>query len=381
MSFREIIEGTLLYHWILLAFFLIAFLVQMGIYLFVFLRVPLYSKKKKKNDSTLGISVIICAKNEEKNLEHFLPHVLQQEYPDYEVVVVNDSSTDNTEEVLMQLSTQFKRLRYTTIPADDKLKRGKKLALTIGLKAASYDHVLLSDADCYPVSDDWLMRMASNFSSDRKIVLGYGGYERRKGFLNQIIRYETTFTAIQYLSYAIIGKPYMGVGRNLAYEKAVFFDNKGFAGHYHLLSGDDDLFVNENATGINCTVEFSPESHTLSLPETSFRAWIKQKKRHLSAGSHYKLSSRIRLSSEWISRITLYTSLIWLCISSPWSIPVGILFGILLITRLVIFRMGMRRLDEKYLLLPSLLLDPIFPLLMGAIWLSSRFEKKYQPWR
>ena len=173
----------------------------------------------------------------------------------------------------------------------------------------------------------------------------------------------------------------MGVGRNLAYEKALFFDNKGFAGHYHLISGDDDLFVNENATGLNCAVEFSPESHTRSLPETTFPSWIKQKKRHLSAGTHYNTSSRIRLASEWISRIILYTTLIWICVSSPWSIPVGVLFGILLITRMVIFKMGMRRLDEKYLLLPSLLLDPIFPVLMGAIWLSSRFDKKYQPWR
>ena len=380
MNIREIIEGALLYDWILLGLFLTAFITQMGIYLFVFMKLPLYNRKKKSAFSP-GISVIICAKNEELNLEHFLPHVLQQDYPEYEVVVVNDSSTDDTEHVLMQLAAQFDQLRYTSIPVDDKLKRGKKLALTIGLKAAKYDHVLLSDADCYPVSDHWLQRMASNFSEDHKMVLGYGGYERRKGLLNTLIRYETTFTAIQYLSYAIKGNPYMGVGRNLAYEKALFFDNKGFAGHYHLLSGDDDLFVNQNATGINCAVEFSPESHTLSLPETTFRAWIKQKKRHLSAGSHYKPGSRIRLASEWISRIILYTTLIWICVSSPWSIPVGALFGILLITRLVIFKMGMRRLDEKYLLLPSLLLDPVFPVFMGAIWLSSRFEKKYHTWR
>lgn len=380
MNIRDFIDGTLFYQWIILAFFLIAFLVQLGIYLFVFLRISLYNEKKKKAKSP-GISVIICAKNEENNLKLFLPQVLQQEYPDFEVVVVNDSSTDNTEELLVQLSAQFKQLRYTSIPADDKLKRGKKLALTIGLKAAAYDHVVLTDADCYPASKQWLKRMASNFSGDHKIVLGYGGYERRKGILNKLIRYETTFTAIQYLSYAIKGKPYMGVGRNLAYEKALFFDSKGFAGHYHLLSGDDDLFVNENATGLNCAVEISPESHTLSVPETSFRAWILQKKRHLSAGSHYNRSSRIRLASEWISRIILYITLIWILTTSSWAIPVGILFVILVITRLIIFRMGMLRLDEKYLLLPSLLLDPIFPVLMGAIWLSSRFDKKYQPWR
>jgi len=380
MIIREIIEGTLFNHWIILTLFLIAFLIQMGIYLFVFRKLPLYRKLSKKSFSP-GISVIICAKNEEQNLRDHLPLILEQDYPEFEVVVVNDSSTDDSEQILMELAGQFAKFRYTSIPVDDRLKRGKKLALTIGLKSARYEYVVLTDADCYPVSQHWLQAMASNFSKEHRIVLGYGGYEKKKGLLNTLIRYETTFTAIQYLSYAIKGKPYMGVGRNLAYEKALFFENKGFASHYHLQSGDDDLFVNANANAKNCIVEFSPESHTLSRPEVTFLAWIKQKKRHLSAGSHYKSASRFRLASEWFSRITLYITLIWICISSPWGIVAGVFFGILLITRLVIFKMGMRRLDEKNLLLPSLLLDAVFPIFMGAIWLSSRFEKKSQTWR
>jgi cellulose synthase/poly-beta-1,6-N-acetylglucosamine synthase-like glycosyltransferase len=383
MNIREIIEGTLLNHWIILAFFMIAFLTQLGIYLFVFLKVPLYTKTKKSGEKDFfpGLSVIICAKNEEQNLRHYLPHVLQQDYPEFEVVVVNDSSTDESEQVLMELAQEFRQLRYTSIPVDEKLQRGKKLALTIGLKSARYAHVVLTDADCYPVSNHWLKRMAANFSDKHKIVLGCGRYEREKGLLNTLIRYETTFTAIQYLSYAIKGKPYMGVGRNLAYEKTLFFENKGFSGHYHLLSGDDDLFVNANATGRNCVVEFSPESHTLSRPESTFRDWIKQKKRHLSVGQYYKIGSRVRLASEWISRITLYTTLIWICISLPWRIIACPLFGLLLITRLVVFKLGMQRLDEKNLLLPSLLLDPVFPVFMGTIWFSGLFEHKYQTWR
>lgn len=380
MDIKEIIAGTLLQHWILLAFFMLAFLIQMGIYLFVYLRLWIY-KPGKGESSTPGITVIVCAKNEAANLQKNLPKILQQDYPEFEVVVVNDSSTDNSEQVLMDLVSHFKQLRYTSIPPNDTVMRGKKLAVTIGIKSAKYDHVLLTDADCYPVSDRWLKRMASGFSGDKKIVLGYGGYETKRGLLNKLIRYETTFTAIQYLSYAIKGKPYMGVGRNLAYEKELFFENKGFARHYHLLSGDDDLFVNENATGQNCAVEFSPESHTLSLPESTYGSWIKQKKRHLSVGGHYRTVSRVRLAMEWISRITLYTTMIWICISTLWSIPVATLFLLVLLTHLVVFKLGMRRLDEKYLLLPSFLLDPVFPLILGLIWLSSRFKKQYQTWR
>jgi biofilm PGA synthesis N-glycosyltransferase PgaC len=380
MYLKEIIAGTLLQHWIVFVFFLLAFLTQMGIYLFVFLRFPLY-KQKEKSSGTPGISVIICAKNEETNLERHLPKILQQDYPEFEVVVVNDSSTDDTEQVLIRLTAKFKQLRYTSIPANDKQMRGKKLALTIGLKSARNDLVLLSDADCYPASDQWLKKMGRHFSEQKKIVLGYGAYERKKGLLNILIRYETTFTAIQYFSYAISGKPYMGVGRNLAYHKALFFENKGFAGHYHLLSGDDDLFVNAHATKTNCAVEFSPESHTRSMPETTFRAWIKQKKRHVSAGNLYRTGSRIRLAAEWISRIILYITGIWLCSATNLALPAGILLGLILVTHLIVFKSGMSRLDEKYLLLPSLLFDPILPLFLGVIWFSSRFDKKYQTWR
>lgn len=379
MEIREIIGITNIQQWIVLAVFSAAFLIQLAYYLLVYLKLPFY-KPSPPTSSDAGISVIICAKNEEKNLERFLPLIMEQDHPNFEVVVVNDSSSDQTEDLLIQLSARYKQLRYTSIPANDKVMRGKKLALTIGLKSALFERVVLTDADCYPASDQWLSRMASNMSDEKQIVLGYGGYERHKGVLNTLIRYETVFTAIQYLSFAIKGKPYMGVGRNLAYDKSLFFENKGFARHYHLLSGDDDLFVNENATGFNTAVELSREAHTLSVPEVSYSGWIKQKKRHISAGAHYRPSSRIRLALEWISRILLYFTLIWLCTSSPWLWPVASLFGILAVTRLVVFKMGMRCLDEKHLLLPSLLIDPVMPLILGIIWVSSLFESKYQPW-
>lgn len=379
MDFRTLLGNTGIEEWILMALFLLAFLIQLGYYLLIYLQLPLLRPGKKRKTKR-GVSVIICAKNEEENLEQFLPRVLEQDYPEFEVVVVNDCSTDRTEQLLSQLSTRYKHLRFTNIPANEQFEHGKKLALTIGLKSAGYDHVLLTDADCYPVSDQWLQKMASNLSREKKIVLGYGGYEKRKGLLNILIRYETVFTAIQYLSFAIKGRPYMGVGRNLAYEKALFFKNKGFARHYHIPSGDDDLFVNETAVKNNTTVEIHRESHTLSIPKATLRGWIKQKQRHLSAGNHYNRGSRIRLAGELISRLVLYTTLILLCILSEWIWLVLAIFGLLLVTRLVIFKLGMRRLEEKYLLLPSLLLDPIMPLVLSIIWLSNLFVTRHQSW-
>jgi len=379
MEIREMISTTQLHQWILLGAFLAAFLIQMSYYLLVYLKLPLY-KPAEAGPSHAGVSVIVCARNEENNLKRFLPLILEQDHPHFEVVVVNDSSSDQSEDLLNQLSTLHDKLRYTSIPASNKHVRGKKLALTIGLKAARFDQVLLTDADCYPASKQWLKRMSAHLTREKRIVLGYGGYEPQRGLLNRLIRYETVFTAMQYFSFAIKGKPYMGVGRNLAYDKSLFFENKGFARHYHLLSGDDDLFVNENATAENTAVEFGREAHTLSLPETTIRGWIKQKKRHISAGSFYQPGSRFRLGVEWISRILLYVTLIWLCLFSPWIWPAVSVFCILLITRLVVLNMGMRCLEEKQLLLPSLLFDPVVPLIMGILWFTSLFESKYQAW-
>jgi cellulose synthase/poly-beta-1,6-N-acetylglucosamine synthase-like glycosyltransferase len=379
MNLEPIISDNGILEWILLVLFLISAITQCGYYLGVYLQLHRY-KPEKKRRSKKGISVIICARNEEVNLEKHLPLILEQDYPEYEVVVVNDGSTDGTGDVLTRLAARYDHLRSTDIP-NGKFTHGKKLALTVGLKSARYDHVLLTDADCYPLTDQWLHKMVSHLTSEKHIVLGYGGYERRKGVLNMLIRYETVFTAIQYLSYAIRGFPYMGVGRNLAYRKSLFFENRGFASHYHIASGDDDLLVNEIANGNNTAVEFSKESHTLSIPKTTLKEWLKQKQRHLSAGTHYKVGSRLRLAGELVSRFLFYTTCIILCATSSWVWPVMLLFGPLLVMRLVIFKLGIRRLDERYLLLPSLMFDPVLPLILGIIWFSNIFVTRYQPWR
>ncbi len=378
MDFKIMIESTGILEWILLAVFFTTFLVQCFYYLGIYLRLPLFEEKKRT--SSKGISVVICARNEADNLERFLPLILEQVYPKFEVVVVNDCSTDRTEELLSEMKVRYDKLRYTNIPLNEKFSHGKKLALTIGLKSALYDHVLLTDADCYPAGKLWLQSMARNLGKEKEIVLGYGRYEKQKGLLNIMIRYETVFTAIQYLSYAIKGRPYMGVGRNLAYRKDLFFKNKGFAGHYHIASGDDDLFVNQHAVRENTAIEIDADSHTVSLPEKRFGAWIRQKRRHLVAGNLYNRGTRFRLGVEIISRVLLYASFITLLSVSSWLWPVTIIFGLFLVTRMTIFKLGMMRLKERYLLLPSLLLDLVLPLILGAIWISNLFVTKNQTW-
>jgi len=366
--------------WILCGSFALAWLLQMGFYLSVHLRFARH-QPTEHSETTEPVSVVICARNEIDNLERYLPSILDQDYKEYEVIVVNDASSDESEMLLSQLSVRYPHLRYTSIPRNEKFTHGKKLAVTVGLKAARHEKILLTDADCRAEGPRWLQLMVSGLSGEKEIILGYGKYERKKGLLNAIIRYETAFTAMQYFALALKGKAYMGVGRNLAYNKELFFSKKGFSSHYHIPSGDDDLFVNENASASNTAIEIRPGSHTISVPESNFGSWFRQKKRHLSAGSHYSKASRLRIGREIMSRFLLYTSFILLMSTGCCLLSAAALFLIFEITRTSIFRRSLKHLKEKYLLLPSLLLDPLIPLLLALIRISNIFTTKKQAWK
>ncbi len=361
--------------------FYAVFLVQILYWLVVYVRMLFY---KPANPEIVKepVSVIICARDEEENLRKYLPLILEQEYPDFEVVVINDCSRDGTEKYLDELREEYPVLKYTTIKEDKKFRHGKKLALTIGIKAAKNDLLLLTDADCRPESSRWLELMQRNFSNGTDIVLGYGGYSETKGLLNTIIRFETLYIAIQYFNYALAGTPYMGVGRNLAYRKVVFFENKGFARHSHLVSGDDDLFVNEVAARRNTRIEISQESHTRSESAKTWKEWYYQKKRHLTTGPGYRFPVKFLLSLEVLSRLLFYTGFVFLLATEIHSYQAILIpFVVRAVIFLTMFKITCIRLNEKHLLLPSLLLDVIMPLFNIFILFVNYAEVKRSRWK
>ena len=262
-------------------------------YLYFFLKLNTF----KKNALIFNepISIIICAKNEFLNLKNKLPFVLKQNYSKYEVIVVNDQSNDETANLLKEFEKQYQNLVVVTIEKHINNHNGKKLALTLGIKSAKHEHLLLTDADCIPKSKNWATKMCSNFNSV-DIVLGYGAYEKKKGLLNQLIRFDTFNVAQQYLSYALAGHTYMGVGRNMAYRKSLFFENKGFANHLHIPSGDDDLFIQEIANKCNVGIEISEQAHTTSSVTKIWREWVYQKRRHITTAPLYKIKFKILLT-------------------------------------------------------------------------------------
>ena len=329
------------------------------------------------------VSVIICARNEAQNLENHLPVILEQDYPDFEVIVVDDRSTDNTPEILERYKKKYPGLVTSRVNDDAKLVSSKKLAQTLGIKAAKNDLLVLTDADCAPVSSLWLRKMQAQFHLDTEIVLGYGGYRKRRGFLDKLIRYDTLFTAMQYLSFAKAGIPYMGVGRNLAYRKTLFLRNKGFASHSHIASGDDDLFINETARRKNTRICIDKESKTLSLPETTFSGWVKQKRRHLTTGKLYKPKHKFLLFLEPFSRVGFYASgiALLLILNYPLNLFAGAIFLFRTIIQQIIIKKNMNRLQESDLLLYSLPLDFILPWMIFIFSGINIFGLKETEWK
>ena len=275
-----------------------------------------------------GVSIIVCARDELANLRDFMQALLTQDYPEYEVIIVNDGSVDDTRTYLEYWQKRYKNLRLTFVPVGAKVTSTKKLAITLGAKAAQYDYLLLTDADCRPESTHWISEMMSGFQSpianhqsqitnhqsQIDIVLGFGAYFVKPTLLNRMIQFDTLFNGLQYLGMAAAGHPYMGVGRNLAYSKRLFFAHGGFVGLLDNKAGDDDLFVNREATRQNTAVVCTRNSLTWSVPKSSLADWLRQKRRHLSVAPKYKTSTKFRLCLEPLSRGLLYAALIALIV-------------------------------------------------------------------
>ena len=345
-------------------------------YILNYLPISLFkSTRLNAEKSVPAVSVIICAKNEDENLTEFLPKVLTQDYPDFEVIVVNDCSYDNTENVIDEFAKIFPNLRKANIKEDAYYKHGKKFAMLVGIKAAKNSHLLFTDADCYPATNQWLKEMAAGFTNEREIVVGYGAYEKQKGMINTLIRFDAFIIAVQYLSSAIKNKPYMGVGRNLAYTKELFFREKGFSKHYHINSGDDDLFVNQAGNSINTNVCVDKEAITYSKPKKTFKQWNIQKTRHLTTAPLYTPASKSKIIFNYFSQYFFYFALIPLAFSIQTVLLIPILLVLKLVIQALILNKACKKLGEKDLLAGSALYELILLFIYPIFHISKIFYK------
>lgn len=349
--------------------------IQLVYYIVIFGKFS-FVKAKKNNLKRIPISVIVCAKNEEENVSKFIPLLIQQDYPDFEIILIDDASSDNTLEIFEEFEKNHSNVRLVKVQNNEAFWGNKKFALTLGIKAAKKEYLLFTDADCYPTSKDWIAEMSSHFTMQKTIVLGYGAYEKvPNSFLNKLIRFETLLTAVQYFSWARLGFPYMGIGRNLAYKKEEFFNVNGFIDHMKIRSGDDDLFINQAANKKNTTVCYTPNSFTYSEPKTTFKEWFAQKRRHVSTASFYKPFDKIQLGLFFLTQIfTLILPIILLAFQFQW-IAVVSLVAFRYLFSWISLGFGAGKLNEKDVMIWFPILEIVLIFTQLNIFISNLFSK------
>jgi poly-beta-1,6-N-acetyl-D-glucosamine synthase len=360
----------------------VAFVIQLLIYLMLFRRLAMYRTSEPELRKWPPVSVIIAARDEARNLKKYIPEIMAQDYPEFEVIVIDDQSIDGTGELLQEMEKEYPRLKVVTITEHVNEFAGKKLALTLGIKAAQNEILLFTDADCVPVSNQWIRRMASTYADgNTEIVLGFSPYKVKSSLINLFIQYDTFYTALQYFSFALSGMPYMGVGRNLSYRRTLFFKNKGFAPYLKVSSGDDDLFVNHNATNSNVAIQLHQESFVLSKPKKTWGGWINQKRRHLRTGKFYKAKHKYWLSIIWFSNIIFYAGIILVVLFiKPFWIGLAV-YGIRLILQVILMYFALKRLRMQRIWYLTPLFDIIYQLLyMPVIGFLGLFTRKRRAW-
>jgi glycosyltransferase involved in cell wall biosynthesis len=340
-----------------------------------FTKAPVVDKENQE-----PVSVIIVARNEYKNLKKNLPKILEQDYPQFEVILVNHASEDDTVYLVRELQQKYPQLQYLEVQDEVNFFAGKKFPLSVGIKSAKNDLLLLTDADCYPASDQWIAEMTSKFSDRKSIVLGYGGYETRPGFLNKLIRFDALRVATLYLSFAKWGMPYMGVGRNLAYRRSLFFANNGFQSHLHIPSGDDDLFINSVARGRNTAIAVGKNCKTISESKTTLTDWYYQKRRHLTTGKHYRIKHLVILGLWDFSTIIFFIVSIFMLAIQFQALIAGAILGFRVLSQLLIVIKIMFLFSEKKLLVLSPLLELLLLIAGPILLINNTFFSNNRKW-
>ncbi len=349
-------------------------LLQVGYYGFFFFKFA-YSKSTHFPEFNKPVSVIISCHNEYEPIKENWEKWFHQDYIVFEIILIDDASTDRTWEIIQSLASQFENVKAVQIPKDVNYRGNKKNALTIGIQKAKYEYLLFTDADCIPASHQWIKEMSKGFMDGRNIVLGYGKYATNKGFLNKVIRYETLLTAWQYFSYAIHEQAYMGVGRNLAYTKNLFQQNNGFQSHTTIRSGDDDLFVSQNATKTNVSVVCNSESFTISTPKNRWKEWIQQKRRHITTATTYKSFHQFLLGLFYLSQFLFYFISIYLILLNKHTALVIFIVILRFLAYYFTLIPVAKKLKEKDLILFAPVLELFLIVFQGIVFVMNTVSK------
>ena len=360
---------------IVLVIFIVCLVVQLLYHWGFSSKVAFYKRnaRPKLDEELEPVSVVLCARDAYEYLIDLIPALLKQDYPDFEIVVVNDCSDDETEEYLKDLERKEPRVKPVQLKQHLNFFNGKKFPLSMGIKSAKNDLLVLTDCNCMPVNDQWLRSVVNRYNQRTEIVIGYSPIVHKKGSLNRLMRFDALQNGLLYLSAALNRHPYMGVSKNLSYRKELFYRNKGFISHYTTSMGDDDLFIGQVANKKNTEVLIDAENAILTTPPSTFRLWMRQKSSRYSTVSQYSTRARLSLSLFYASQLLFYVSFITLlCLKPAFTITNGAVFYIPILafffllrfgTQMIIYHKASKRLGEKGLLPGLVIYDFLFAFL------------------
>ncbi|MCX2742432.1 glycosyltransferase [Mangrovivirga sp. M17] len=360
---------------IIILVFFISSVTLIWFYLYYFEAVTI--KNPNRSDLSLPpLSIVVAAHNEKENLKKLIPSVLGQNYPEFELIIVNDRSRDQTNLILEKYSND-KRICIVNIDTTPSGRDSKKNAILQGINKAKYEHLIFTDADCRPVSDNWLNSYGEIYSCTPKtqVILGYSPHFPTSGLLGRFIEFETATTLLVYMGKAIKGKPYMAVGRNMSYTKSFFKQSGGFSSFINVTGGDDDIIINRYAKKDFTKVNTSPESAVFTFAKKNLKAYIKQKKRHLSVGKRYNLADKLFSASYWMSLIVQYGSLITLIWFPELIIPILSMLFIRLLTGMIIYKRAKKRLNLPLTTVMLSVLEILYIFYVVSLGTASLYSK------
>lgn len=352
-----------------------ALAIQILYMLFIFSKSFFIKTKDEVSGFKDPVSVIICARNEFENLTLNLELFLNQNYHTFEIVVVNDRSWDGTANLLEKLADEYSNLKIVTVPESEMNPfTGKKFAKTLGVKGAKYEHLLFTDADCKPASENWIYEMTKQFD-ESDVLIGVSPLKGEKGLWAFISRIDSLLIAYTYISYTLSKMPYMAVGRNMAYTKDSFFSVKGFKSHYYLPSGDDDLFIRDVRKKTKISVVTHQDALTFSEPETKLRKWIRQKKRHFLTAPKYSFFNKLMLLTFSFSYLFLLGSFVYLNLNNSFNYIVLIGFTVRMLMFMVFAIKPFKLMDASKMVFILPFIELIVFLVNGLIYFSNLIVK------
>ena len=362
----------------------VAFIYQSFFYMHYIMAVLINNRRNEKNKNHftknyLPVSVIICVKNEDENLLKNLPLILKQEYPArFEVIVVNEGATNETDIIISKLKRKYKNLKSTFVPNGIKLIVPRKLAVTLGVKAALNEWIVFTNADCMPKDKFWLKRIARNFLPETDFVFAHSVMFKTKGLLNKMITYDSLFRQLKLFGYALHKKPITSMINNFALRKSVFINNKGFKKILTLPKGDLELIANRYSAKNNTRVETASGSTVWSNAQESFSEWFYSRENEFFINRQLRFSSILRLSVEMFFRIVFYLSFIaCLLLGNFFTITAAVfLFLIRFFIQYITINQNSQRFDGQRYYISVLLFDILLPLIDLYIFIFGKKLKK-----